>query len=216
MATVTNVPTHITATDELIFKATLNLRRPPQPLSFEQEIQLIKDVQNLILKEAPSGPPIPDYMEREPHDLLRHRSGLCYDRSRTYDKVFNWLGFGTRHVYILYPEHPKTHQPLPYWRAFFTRGTQSHAVTEVKTQRGWLLVDSNSPWISLRRDGSPVSADHLPHNKNDFESPLPVYFDRDYLAIRGLYSRRGQLYRPYLPFPALNWWDFGSSLLSID
>jgi hypothetical protein len=41
--------------------------------------------------------------------------------------------------------------------AVLTPGTQSHAVTEVRTSKGWLIVGSNDRWISLRADGMPAS-----------------------------------------------------------
>ena len=128
--------------------------------------------------------------------------------------MFSWLGFRVRHIYMLYPEHPVNGMPLPYWQAFFVRGTQSHAVTEVKNQRGWLLVDSNSAWVSVTRDGTPVDADSLQKSAQQFDH-IPFYFNRPYLAIRGLYSRRGQLYRPYIPYPQLNWVDFWTWVLDL-
>jgi len=85
-------------------------------------------------------------------------------------------------------------------------------VTEVKTSRGWLVVDSNLPWISVAVDGSPVDADHI-HFQVDLFKSLPEYWNRPYWAIRGLYSRRGQFYRPYIPYPQLNWYDFISWLV---
>lgn len=212
----TNISTQVTSSDESIFRSVLNLQQPKWPLTFEEEITLIARIQQLILQEAPIGPPIPDYADREPEDLMKHRSGLCYDRSRTFDKLYTWMGFQVRHVYILYPDDPLTKEKLPYWRAFFTRGTASHAVTEVKTQKGWLLIDSNSNWISLTKDGRPINADHIEENAANFMHEVPHYFNQPYLAIRGLYSRRGQLYRPYIPYPQLNWQDFTSWMFNID
>jgi hypothetical protein len=204
---VTNVPVVVTRDDELIFRTVLGLEKPRHILTFEEEIFLIKKIQKMVLQLTPVGDPIPDYEPREPKDLLKKKSGLCYDRSRTYDKVFKFLGFETRHVYILYPEHPVTKNVLPYWKAFFTPGTDSHAVTEVKTVKGWILVDSNSDWISITKNGLPINSDHIKTFSNEF-SEVPKYFDRHFLAIRGLYSRRGQLYRPYFPVPQFNWIDF--------
>ena len=213
LAIVSNVPTFLSDSDRLVFRSALHLSEPDEPLTFDQEIAAIRDVQAKVVGEAPLGEPIPDYRSREPADLIQNRSGLCYDISRTIDKALHYEGFQTRHVYILYPEDPATGETLSYLKAFFTRGTASHAVTEVKTKRGWLVVDSNSPWISLTRDGDAVDADHVDARSKDFDS-IPSYFDRPFLAIRGLYSRRGQLYRPYIPYPQLNWVDFMNWLAS--
>lgn len=212
LALITNVPTHVTESDKAVFRTTLSLKKPEGPLTYEQEIALIRSVQKLIFEQVPIGEPIADYETREPEDLFNQKSGLCYDRSRTYDKVFSWLGFEARHVYILYPEHPATGEMLSFWGAFFTKGTNSHAVTEVKTSRGWLLVDSNSAWVSDGKDGLPVDADQL-RAKASLLPGMPGYFMRPFWAIRGMYSRRGQLYRPYIPYPQLSWPDFSAWVL---
>lgn len=209
LGVITNVSTHPTDSDDAVFRTVLGLQKPQGLLSYEQELQLIKSVQALVLKEAPGMQAIPEYESREPEDLFRNRTGLCFDRSRTFDKLFNWYGFETRHLYILYAKKPTTGEKLPFWRAFFTKGTESHAVTEVKTSRGWLVVDSNKPWISVAADGSPIDADHIYKQANRFAS-IPEYWDKPYWAIRGMYSRRGQFYRPYVPYPELNWHDFVS------
>jgi hypothetical protein len=80
---VTNVSTHVKDSDESIFRSTLNLNQPDSELSYEQEISLIKTVQQRIISEVPVGDPILDYADREPADLFKKKTGLCYDRSRT-------------------------------------------------------------------------------------------------------------------------------------
>jgi len=62
------------------------------------------------------------------------------------------LGFTPRHDFLLYRED------LPLLEALIRRGHPSHAVTEVKTSRGWLYVDSNQPWVAVNRDGQPLGA----------------------------------------------------------
>jgi hypothetical protein len=182
------------------------LEPPGRPLRYEQEVALIARVQRLVLAKAPLGPGIPDNHPREPEDLFEAGAGLCYDRARTFDKVFDWLGFETRHVFVLYGMDPATGERIPYWRALIIGGSPSHAVTEVRTKRGWLVVDSNSAWISLNAWGEPVDADRIPVRAREFRA-IPEYLRSPYLAIRGLYSRRGHLYAPYLPYPDVNWRD---------
>ncbi len=161
LGAVTNVPTRVTDSDVAVFRDQLHLAQPTVSLTYEQQIQLIKSVQYVVLDKAPVGKPIPDNAPREPADLFRNKSGWCYDRSRTFDKVFSWLGFRTRHLFILYSKDPRSHSELSFWKAVMTPGTESHAVTEVLTSRGWIVVDSNSAWISQASDGSPVDADHI-------------------------------------------------------
>lgn len=207
LAAVTNVSSRVTASDISVFRTIYRYDQTKESLNFDQQIRLIKGVQSSVLNLAPMGDPIPEFQSREPEDLVRNQSGLCYDRSRTLDKLYTWLGFEARHVYILYLKHPVTGEALSPLRALFTYGTETHSVTEVKTHKGWILVDSNSKWISLTRDGTPVNASDVYGRTPDFDE-LPDYFNRPFIAIRGMYSRRGQFYRPYIPYPELNWADF--------
>lgn len=206
---ITSVDTDFDGSDDLIFTNVFNLKKNHRGNTYEEELANIRNVQKLVMRIAPVGDPIPDYASREPADLVKHRSGLCYDRSRTYDKVYKWMGFETRHVYILYKDSlgestPRFIAPI---RAFFSYGQSSHAVTEVKTSRGWVMVDSNSEWISVDSKENPVSMDDIWQSKAKF-SVVPVYMLKPYWAIRGMYSRRGHLYRPYIPFPEFNLPDF--------
>ncbi len=200
LAYFTNVSTHISAEDIAVFGNQLKLRPLAAERSYEEELQVIMQVQLQVLSRAPHEIAIPDFESREPADLFRRGSGFCYDRSRTLDKVYSYLGFKARHVYILYREN------LPFIRAIFNPKQSSHAVTEVKTSRGWLFVDSNSPWIAVTRDGVPVGADDVWRRINEFDNP-PEHLRSPWWAIRGMYSRKGQLYSPYIFFPDINWDD---------
>jgi hypothetical protein len=202
LAVYTNVPTEVTAEDTKVF-TELGLARPATQPSFVQEIALIRQVQGMVFKRAPLGEGIPEYEAREPADLMRFGQGLCFDRSRTFDKAFGYLGFESRHVYMLYREGK------PFFGALLHYGQSSHAVTEVKTSRGWMFVDSNTQWVALTRQGTPVNADDVWRRYAEFDS-APAYLKPAWWAIRGMYSRKGQFYEPYLPFPfpELNWQDF--------
>ncbi len=78
-------------------------------------------------------------------------------------------------------------------------------MTEVKTSRGWVMVDSLESFVALDKYGQPLMSDHL--WEKDLES-LPYYFKVRYFAVRGMYSRKGFFYPPRLPFPEFNWPDF--------
>lgn len=200
LAAYSNVPTWVTNTDKAVFKE-MGLAKPNASLSFEQQVALIRRVQFETFKRAPLGDGIPDYQAREPADLMAHGQGLCFDRSRTFDKAFSYLGFESRHVYILYKGNST------FWRALFHKGQPSHAVTEVKTSKGWMFVDSNTPWVAITRQGEPVNADEVWQRFGEFDNP-PPYLADPWWAIRGMYSRKGQLYGAGIVFPELNWVDF--------
>ncbi len=202
---INNVSTKITAEDKAVFK-TLGYIKPSKTLSFEEEISLIKEVQFDVFKRAPVGAGIPENEPREPADLMRVKHGLCYDRSRTFDKLFNNLGFKTRHVFILYKQNK------PFYLAIMHYGQYSHAVTEVKTTKGWMMVDSNTPWVAVTVHGEPVNADDVWRRFSEFDH-APAYLNEPWWAFRGVYSRKGQFYGGFLFFPEVNLNDFFSWLI---
>ena len=196
----TNVSTKITEADKAVF-IELGFKALPASGTFEEQVAQISRLQAEIFKRAPLGDGIELYEPREPADLMRVGHGLCYDRSRTFDKGATFLGLEARHVYVLYKENKS------FLRALATFGQPSHAVTEVKTSKGWMFVDSNTPWVAITKDGEPVGADDVWRRFSDFQDP-PSYLKDPYWAIRGLYSRKGHFYAPYVLFPELNWYDF--------
>lgn len=212
LATITNVSTRLQPEDVVAIKMILGAQEKPSIQSFEDEIRLIRWAQAQVLKAAPGMEGIPDYSDREPMNLLQARSGLCYDRSRTLDKTLKWHGLETRHVYILFAEKGVDTNFGQFLRYAFSR-SQSHAVTEVKTSRGWMLVGSNTAWISLNRDRQPVPASQVHERRTEFDHPSD-WIDTPLWAIRGMYSRKGQFYRPFVRFPEFNWSDFLGWIIS--
>lgn len=199
----TNVPTSISLADRLVF-TRIGLNSFETPVSFEEEIALIRKVQTEVFKRAPldlQDEGIPLKSTREPADLVSAGHGLCYDRSRTLDKALVYVGFETRHIYVLYKENRSLFDALS------RHGQKSHAVTEVETSKGWLFVDSNTPWIAMNKIGQPIGADEVWSRLDEFED-APEYLGHPYWAIRGMYSRNGYLYPPYISIPEFNYPDF--------
>ena len=206
LAFIANVPTNLGVADVAVFKNNLNFTPLQHPKTFSDEIVAIKTIQQRVFAVAPVGAGIPDFEPREPSNLIKKREGMCFDRSRMLDKAFDYIGLPARHVYLLY------RQDRGFWSAMFHYGHPSHAVTEVKTSKGWMFVDSNMEWIALTRDGQVVNADDVWKRANEFDG-MPVYLKDPWWAIRGMYSRKGQLYPPYIMFPDFNWTDFFSWLV---
>ena len=200
LAFYTNVETGLTAEDRAVFNE-MGFTEGQAEVNFETQIAKITRLQKEVFKRAPFGEGIELYEAREPADLMRVGHGLCYDRSRTFDKGLAFLGFKSRHVYLLY------RQDKSFLAALITHGQSSHAITEVQTSKGWMFVDSNTPWVAVTRGGEPVAADDVWRRFSEFENP-PAYLKEPWWAIRGLYSRKGHFYAPYVLFPELNWSDF--------
>ncbi|MBP7252532.1 MAG: transglutaminase domain-containing protein [Alphaproteobacteria bacterium] len=201
------VPLAATATERALITSKLQsagIAAPPTyPLHFADQLQRIRQVQDLVLDEAPAMTPIPLGQSREPDALFAAKSGHCADRSRAIEKILRLEGFTVRHVFLL-----SRHQGESYWQPLVVANRDSHAVTEVLTEKGWLIVDSNDRWLTLDKVGNPVSASQLERHviSNDvWQNPAPNgIYATPVLAIYGLYARHGQFYSPYDAIPDVN------------
>jgi hypothetical protein len=186
----------------------INFRR--DTISFPEEIQFIKQIQSNVLNIAPlyRKKGIPFNQTREPKDLYSLKEGLCFDRSRVIEKILMSYGFETRHVALYQDKVEKSNI-----KELMSSGTHSHAITEVLTQKGWMIVDSNAEWIGLDNDSSVYSCKKIQYfiqeNKNiSWQLPYPQEFKKFYgeecHVIYGLYSRHGKFYPPYNFIPDYN------------
>lgn len=177
------------------------------PVDFEGQVAAVLAVQDAVLKATPVFESLPHGRPREPKDVLAAGRGKCFDRSRAIEKMLEALGLTTRHLAI-YPVGE-------YGRigALLTPGLFSHAVTEVKTARGWMLVESNSRWIGLDAAGRVWTAEDM-QGSDPFatawapqvpEAPWWPLFDRPFTYVIGLYSRHGGFFPPYTPVPDVNY-----------
>lgn len=175
--------------------------------SFEAQIQTILAVQDAVLKATPVETGLPHGTPREPKDVFQAGQGLCFDRSRAIEKMLASLGFETRHLAIY---STAEHGVL---RALITPGTASHALSEVKTERGWILVDSNARWIGLAPDGSVHGIEAIKAKDplcTEWAAvvPEPVswpLFSQSFTYVIGLYSRHGGFFPPYNRIPDVNY-----------
>jgi hypothetical protein len=201
IAIIKNVPTELTEEDKFTFKAIGLIESSSPPVRYIDQIEIIKIIQTKHFKMVPNYIGIEEYSKREPADLIKLERGLCFDRSRFFDKAFKYVGFETRHVFLLYPDGKS------FISAITTSKQLSHAITEVKTSRGWMVVDSNSPWIGINDDLEPFTSKKLNKDKS-LHPKRPPIFEKEFYSIRGLYSRKGQFYGPKIFFPDINWHDF--------
>ncbi len=183
------------------------LGRPPAT-AFDDQLRVILTVQDAVLSLAPHDIPIALDREREPKDVYEAKSGLCYDRSRAIEKILSYLGYKVRHAAIY-----ATDQTNSGVISLLTPQVSSHAVSEVKTARGWLVVDSNNRWIGLTRDGEPIDLAGLRATPEINKPPWDLrvsgqinkIFQTGFVYVIGLYSRHGRFYPPYTPVPDIDW-----------
>ncbi len=176
------------------------------PADFDSQVDTIFAVQDAVLSRAPKNAGLPLGSPRELKDLFEARSGLSYDRSRAIEKILTHLGFDVRHA-ALYSTKDASRL-----KALLTPRNPSHAVTEVKTERGWLAVDSNRRWIGLTADGGPVDLAALQDNAaagftwdSPTEDPMSPILAGPFTYLIGLYSRHGRFYPLYSPVPNIDW-----------
>jgi hypothetical protein len=197
------VNNEITSEDRIyIPKYTENFPAASGESPYEEQIEFIRRVQDAVLSVAPVNKGLPYRQEREPKDLYEARFGLCFDRSRVIEKILRFHGFETRHIFIY---SVKDSNAL---KAFATPSVPSHAVTEVKTQKGWLVIDSNDRWISLDSNGNPVAMSGVTENKSISwqNEPPPIYTTiAPFTYVYGLYSRHGEFYPPYNFIPDVHY-----------
>lgn len=180
--------------------------------NFYDELKLIKLVQTTVLEVAPKNKGIPHNEGREPKNLYEYQEGLCFDRSRVIEKMFNILGFETRHISI-FKSGKSSVIPL-----FLKSGTPSHAISEVLTSKGWMFVDSNDKFLGLTINNDVISVSLLneigfdnfdwnAYNNKDYK----VIYKYDFSYIYGLYSRHGHFYPPYNFVPDINLCEFSGN-----
>ncbi len=184
----------------LYLKDVLPLSEKPK---YEDELQYIISVQRAVLAIAPGQDGLPVGQEREPMDLYVAKTGLCFDRSRVIEKILRYAGFETRHIFILSTKNSSAIKSL------FSRGVSSHAVTEVLTRKGWLVVDANDPWVSINGNGLPVPIDEIQFS--DLRMPARIY-EEPFVYVYGLYSRHGKFYPPYNAIPDIEYSEFVQNL----
>ena len=171
-------------------------------LSYEEQIKLIQRAQEAVHLRTTGWKGISEGQAREPKQLYLGRTGMCYDRSRVLEKIFTYLGFTNRHLAMF--------ERQPYQHAYSTilfQHVPSHAISEVLTKKGWLMVDSNDLWISLDNNRLPVSmpqmqARYRREEKINWDaSVLPhdeAFYNSRCIALYGIYSRHGRFYPPYI------------------
>jgi len=196
VAALNNVSDAVPADQKAAAQSLMQGVRPAP--GFDGEVAFISAVQDRVLRAAPINRGIPAGYPRELTDLLKAHHGWCYDRSRAIETVLRTYGFEARHVSIF--STAKTHSTL---ESLVTRRVPSHVLTEVRTDRGWLLVDPNRRWIGLTADGKLSGLRNISAQK--WRKPPARILRHPYIYVRGLYSRHGRFYPPYDPIPDVNW-----------
>lgn len=167
--------------------------------SFDNEIAFISQLQDCVLKEI-AHVEIPHKYFGNMRYYHTNRKGFCYDRAVLMEKFLQHYGFDFRHLYLYFD--PKGGYP-PVTR-FFQRGIPSHALFEVKTQKGWMVMGTNANWIGLGKDNQLLDISTLRKKIRDKslhlkkETTIGNCFWEDkgdrFRYIYGVYSRHGDFF----------------------
>lgn len=192
-----------------ILKFLVGINRLPENPTYKDELDYITSVQLSVLTLAPMNDGLPYGQKREPKELYEAKTGLCYDRSRVIEKILRYSGFETRHVSIY-----STKDTGSAVKSLVTPSVSSHAVTEVLTKRGWLVVDSNEPIVSIDKNSQPISIEKLQVAAENYikipwyTEPQTAIYKEPFTFVYGLYSRHGRFYPPYNFIPDINYGEF--------
>jgi hypothetical protein len=215
---VNRVVRNVTEEDGLYISLIMGEKPVPSTaknLSYPEQIEFIRKVQMSVLDVANVQKGIPYGRTRDPKDLYEARHGLCFDRSWVIEKILIANGFDVRHVSLYSTKGrwvPSIVLAIP--------GVASHALSEVRTRRGWLVVDSNRTWMSVDLQGEPV-----PISQMQKIGALSIEWDRDqtdaiapifkgtFIYVYGLYSRHGYFFPPFVPIPDLYWEELLANFL---
>lgn len=188
--------------------------KTPDIKNFEDQIGVILSVQKAALKTPEKNGVIPLGTPREPKNLYEAERAYCGDRSRFMHKALRSFGFDVRYVTIMINLPDET-----MLEVLLSKGgddVRSHALIEVLTQKGWLVIDSRRQWISLTEENTPIALKDIQeygldqYSWNDKSGEAPWFLlGQDFYIFYGLYSRHGKFYAPYTPYvPDINWSEF--------
>ena len=171
--------------------------------NFQSEMICIDSVQNKIFNLSQKfNTNCNKGLSAEPKYFVERRSGCCVEYSRFIEKILNYYGFMTRHVFLIQPY--KGFSMLN----FLPIGQQSHASSEVYTSEGWLAIDAKYPlkFEDVISGNSKIfNFSDIVNNKNIKKKFMDIdFFEKEVDIIYGLYSRHGYFYGPELPGPEFN------------
>ena len=210
-----SVRTDVTEEDRQYLSLLMPDIKLTKPDSYEEEIKLVKEVQSAIIDYA-IRKKIKNRLNKtiEPKELYYLKHGVCHDRSRTIEKALTQAGFQVRHISMYDTEGRSPIQALLTPESL-TPGVFSHAISEVKTSKGWLVVDPNFKWISVDKNNEPVSIKDIHKKLEELNVPLPYKIYKSFVPVIGLYSRHGRFFPPYNPIPDLNYSQFIANFIDV-
>jgi hypothetical protein len=206
----------VTATDRAYIDSFLTEWKIPAQkdsihASFDNEVAFVSRVQDSIVKNF-GGAFHPNEVVGKVDYYYQNRQGVCYDKAILMEKIFSTYGFPIRHMYIHFQEDSTTTSKLD----IFNKALTSHAMLEVKTKKGWMVVATNGNWLGLDPQDNPITisdvrsrikAGTLKLKKSNYYGEYffkAFRIPHNFLITYGVYSRHGQFLRSTPIETALN------------
>jgi hypothetical protein len=183
------------------FSAEWKLQQNPDSIhaDFENEIAFIRQLQESAVRSIQQVE-IPHQYFGNLKFYYTNRKGFCYDRAVMMEKFFLYYGFPFRHLYLFYD--PSGNYPSA--ANFFKRNTPSHALLEVKTKKGWMVIGTNANWIGLSSNNEVIDIKEF--KKQAGANKLALKYNpsigesfwegkgNKFRFIYGIYSRHGDFF----------------------
>ena len=200
---------------EYIPKFLNNISQISKESTYEEELDFISAVQLASFDLVPNAGSIDKNLKREPKELYLAKVAGCSGRTRLLEKIFRYSGFKTRHIAIYEKENTNS-----IIKSLITPQIESHALTEVLTKKGWLVVESNYPWLAIDSENNPIAIKKIKQSLDnsvdinwktplqtndlgDIEQTIP--YAKPFVYIYGVYSRHGRFFPPYNFIPDINY-----------
>ena len=176
---------------------------------YEKEINCIKSVQRSQLSLIEGTECRGKFINLGSEEVINLNTACCFDRSRIMEQALQIYGFKVRHVFL--------NDATNGYFNLLTPGTDSHAVSEVLTSKGWLGVDSNEPFLLLDKSNLPNTYKRAISNRLIDNYSNNPFYQKPLIYIIGFYSRNGTFFEPYLPYiPEVNFNDFFGNFFNIE
>lgn len=179
------------------------------PATHSEYSALVESVLAFVVREVHHGAATKN--SRNSREVLDDGVGLCFDKARVIQSIFESLGIRSRRVYVGFTYGDVTQ--------LLARDLTSHTLVELRTPVGDLLVEPSYGAFLITDDGMFASLDDLlsgavvrwTNNRFDAEAKVPINFEsvraRNIQILPGVIDRGGDKYFPYIPLPDVSLYD---------
>lgn len=167
--------------------------------NFETEINFIHALQESVVLNVKSEEIALSCFGDVPY-YYKNLKGLCYDRAVLMEKILSYYGFSFRHIYAYFGKNGE----MPSKLSIFKKGLASHALFEVKTKKGWMVMGTNADWIGITNKNEVLTIKELREKaklgtldlkyKEHTIDPFWKVSGANFRFIYGLYSRHGNFF----------------------